>query len=365
FPVGERIGPAGQRLGGQRGIDHAASGVHRPDRLGEFLGGGVLDDETAGSGLQRTAQIPGATEGGHDQRPYPGQLPRQRAGGFDPVPTRHLNVQQAHLRLVFAGRGHHLLPAADLGHHVQVPLKLQQGRHRPAYECLVIGQQHPDRVLYHCTSTCVPPPGGEVTVNVPPAACTRSRAPRMPCPGGGASVRGTSKAGAAERERPGAAWPATGVLPGAEPPESERSEVGSTKPELSGARQAAAPGPTPSSLTTRPCGARVIVQRVAREWRTTFVIASRSTHASTRRCRGSTAPASVGTSLSMPASCSASRAFCSSSPRRVTRSPATVARISARDSRVIDWIWASSALAASGSASTSRSASWDFMVITV
>src|SRR5699024_3944538 len=240
FAVGQRVGPAGERFGGQRGVHHAASGVHRPDRLGEFFGGGVLDDETAGTGLQRAAQVPGATEGGHDQRPYLGQLPRQRAGGFDPVPTRHLDVQQAHLGAVLTRRGYHLLAAADLCHHVQVPLELQQGRHRTAYESLVIGQQHPDRVLYHCTSTCVPPPGGEVTVNVPPEASTRSRAPRMPCPGPlpvrGGSVRGTSAAGAPDRESPGAAWPAKGVLPGAEPSESERSEVEPTVSELPSSR---------------------------------------------------------------------------------------------------------------------------------
>jgi len=94
--------------------------------------------------------------------------------------------------------------------------------------------------------------------------------------------------------------------------------------------------PLPSSVTVRRFSPSSTRQHVAPLWRTTFVTASRTAQASTIRCRGSTTADS------------------SSSGRRATRSPATVARMSARDCRVSDWISASSALARSGSASTSQ-----------
>ena len=44
-----------------------------------------------------------------------------------------------------AGLGHYLVPAADLGHHLQVGLQGEQRGQRAAHQRLVIGEQQPDR----------------------------------------------------------------------------------------------------------------------------------------------------------------------------------------------------------------------------
>ena len=76
---GQRARPGGQRLGGQRGVDHPQPGVHPADGVGQLPGRGVLDDEPAGPRLQRPAQVAGPAERRDDEHPARRQRRPQRA----------------------------------------------------------------------------------------------------------------------------------------------------------------------------------------------------------------------------------------------------------------------------------------------
>src|ERR1035441_2824871 len=60
--------PGGGRARRQRRIYHTLARHDPPDRVSELFGRCVLDHESAGAGLHRAPQVPGAAERGEDER---------------------------------------------------------------------------------------------------------------------------------------------------------------------------------------------------------------------------------------------------------------------------------------------------------
>src|SRR5699024_2173851 len=284
--------------------------------------------EAARTVVERAGDIAGPSERRDDEHPHPRVRLADPPGHADPVAAGHLDVHHAHVGPVLRDGALQLVAPADLGDHLDVRLERQQRGEATADERLVIGQDDPDRRRVrhhdHRISTAVPGPvepsaasGAAVTANVAPASRARRRRPASPCP-----------------------------PDPTEPPSSPRT----------------APGPTPSSTTRTAVGVSSTVARVAPEWRTMLVPASRSVHAARSAYRAGAASGLPTISISIPADRSDSRSPASSSAGSTERNPETVCRISDRAVRVRSSMVASSRCAASGAVSTSASASWARMV---
>ena len=59
--------------------------------------------------------------------------------GRDAVDAGHLDVEQGDVGCAGARRRHDLVPALDLGDHLEVRLQGQQGGHRTADQGLILG----------------------------------------------------------------------------------------------------------------------------------------------------------------------------------------------------------------------------------
>src|SRR5438874_2150649 len=190
-----------------------------------------------------------------------------------------------------------------VGGHLDVRLQVEQQRQGAQHHALVLGQQYPDHPAPGSVTTSEnPPPEGDETDSVPPAAASRSRSPRSP-------------------------WP---------PDPSD--------------------GPTPSSLISRraprPSKRTPIEQRRALLCRITLVAPSRTAQPnSTSADAGSGVPTSV-TVTSIPASVSASRATSSSLANGRARYPGTASRTAVSSVRPRSSISAAAAAARAGSSET-------------
>src|SRR6266536_4118601 len=167
-----------QRLTGCRGPDG-------PDQVG---GIGVLEDEPAGSGLQRGEDVLVGLEGGHHHHPRTGQggVGHDRPQRLHPVQAGHPDVEQRHVRTAAAD---HLQSGAAVGRladQCQVRLPLDEYPQTHAKERLVVGQDNPDHLAPPGSGsravTVKPPPSRGPAVRLPPADSTRSRMPDRPRP---------------------------------------------------------------------------------------------------------------------------------------------------------------------------------------
>src|SRR5699024_4123730 len=105
-------------------------------------------------------------------------------GGGDAVHAGHLDVQDGDVGAGAARGLRHLVAGADLGDDLEIALEPEQGCHGPAYECLVVGEQHGrhDRSTLILVPGPVPPAMPSSNSMRPPAWPTRSRSPVSPVP---------------------------------------------------------------------------------------------------------------------------------------------------------------------------------------
>ena len=281
------LAPGDQRLGGQRGVDHPQPGVHPAHRVGELAGRGVLDDEPAGPGLHRAAQVAGPAERRHDQHPAR-RAARPAARRWRRCrPARASRRRAGRRRPVRRGRGDHLVAAAHLGHHLEVGLEVEQRGQRAAHERLVVGEQQPDRCVVTRRPAARKPPSAAPAGHRAGRAdgrSARSRSPRQPVP------------------------PPTGVRPRAR----GRRRVTSTRVRVerdAAAARAAVPHHVGDALAERP-GEQLAAARPARR---------RRRSAGRRRSRRRPAPCRARGQLA--------------GQRQLAACPPTVARTSASASR--------------------------------
>ena len=190
--------PAGERRRGQRRIDHPLAARYPADRVGQLLGGRVLDDEAERAGLHRPPQVAGPAERGQDDHPAARDLVAERGRGGQAVEARHLDVEQRDVGMLVPRGRHHLVAAPDLRHDLEVVLEFEQRGERRADQRLVVGEQHPDRHAGIVGSSTACSRSGTIgsaistrnrqpsarpeATSVPPAASTRSRSPVRPLP---------------------------------------------------------------------------------------------------------------------------------------------------------------------------------------
>ena len=202
FPVGElpqllAVGSAGCAHPGEFGdeaLGHSGgqqrvAGRDDPDRVGEFAGRGVLEQEAARSPPQRLVDVVVQVEGGQHQDlrggPEGGDLP----GGLQAVHHRHADIHQDHVRTQLRGARDRFLPVHGLADDLDVGLAVQQGGEAGPDHALVIGDHdshghgRPSRGSLVSGRTAVtrnPPSSVGAASRWPPSIVVRSRIPMMP-----------------------------------------------------------------------------------------------------------------------------------------------------------------------------------------
>jgi hypothetical protein len=101
--LGERADAVGDRRGGEPRVDDPPPGMHLADRVGQLIGGRVLQHESRGAALDGPPEVAGATERGQDQRPRPRQVEAELRARRDAVLPGHLDVEQRDVVIVGGG----------------------------------------------------------------------------------------------------------------------------------------------------------------------------------------------------------------------------------------------------------------------
>jgi hypothetical protein len=134
------------QLPGDGGRQQCLAPGDRPHSVGQFGRWRVLEQESAGSGLQRFVDVRVHVEGGDDQNLnrrfglWAGQAPRR----LDAVHKRHADVHHDHVGTHPLCGPHRHLPVFGLPDHFHVGLRGKDGDVARAYQSLVVADQHPD-----------------------------------------------------------------------------------------------------------------------------------------------------------------------------------------------------------------------------
>jgi hypothetical protein len=157
------------------------------DRLHQEVGSGVLEQEAAGSGLERAMDVLVEIEGGdhHHRERVLNLWPSELAGRRDPVQAGHPDVEQAHVGAELTGQLHRFEPVDRLTDHLDTGLRTEDHRQPGADEFLVVRDQHPDRhlavpVLGSTARTVQPRSGPGPASKEPPRSVARSFIPTNP-----------------------------------------------------------------------------------------------------------------------------------------------------------------------------------------
>ena len=184
--------PPGHRRGEQR-----VAGGHHADRVDQFGGGGVLEQEAAGAGPQRLVHVVVEVERGEHQHPRPGRAGRgaeDLAGRLQPVHDRHPHVHQDDVGLQVPRLADRVGAVSGLAYHQQARLGGEHRGEALAHHRLVVGDQAPRGHAAagraaggHAVSpsgstaeTTKPPSGAGPADSEPPSSATRSRIPVSP-----------------------------------------------------------------------------------------------------------------------------------------------------------------------------------------
>ena len=159
LPVGERAergrgrrvraGPAGEvgdEPPGYRRGEQRVAGRHHADRVDQFGGGSVLEQEAAGPGPQRLIDVVVEVEGGkhqHPRRVRAGRGAEDLAGRLQPVQHRHPHVHQDNVRVQLPRLAHRVGAISRLAHHQQARLGGKYRGEALPHHRLVVGDQAP------------------------------------------------------------------------------------------------------------------------------------------------------------------------------------------------------------------------------
>ena len=196
WPAGE----VGDQPPGHRGGEQGVAGGHHADRVHQFGGGGVLEQEAAGAGPQRLIHVVVEVEGGEHQHPRPGRAgcaAEDLAGRLQPVHDRHPHVHQNDVGQQVPRLADRVRAVGGLAHHLQARLGGEHRGEALPHHRLVVGDQAPRgpaaarrAVRGHGVSpsgstaeTTKPPSGAGPADSEPPSRATRSRIPVSPWPG--------------------------------------------------------------------------------------------------------------------------------------------------------------------------------------
>src|SRR5690606_23320652 len=281
---GQRRVARTDRLGGELGVDVAAARPYLPDDVGEHAAGHGLRDEGRDARLERPLEVPRPAVARDDDRAAAGDVGGELLGHGDPVEAGHLEGEDGDVGPVVPAGGHRLRPGGGLRDDLDVLLEPEEPGEGVADEVLVVGEEDADHGASIVSGAgCSAAARGTRArrVNVPPRASVVSVPPSVP----------------SRSERPRSPEPDDG------PP---------VAPSLTMVSWATGPS-SPSST------ARSIVHVAADECRTTFVAASRTTHARADWTRGGRVVSSPMTRVRTPAERSIERAPATSVARSAWR----------------------------------------------
>src|SRR5208282_2679045 len=170
------------------------------DRVDQFGGGGVFEQEAAGPGPQRLVHVVVEVERGEHQHPRPlraGWCAEDLAGCLQPVHDRHPHVHQDDVGLQVPGLADRVGAVSSLAHHQQAWLRGEYRGEAFAHHRLVVDDQaarghaaagrapgrHAAWPSGSTADTTKPPSGAGPADSEPPSSATRSRIPVSPWPG--------------------------------------------------------------------------------------------------------------------------------------------------------------------------------------
>ena len=194
---GRPAGEVGDQPPGHRGGEQGVAGGHHADRVYQFGGGGVLEQEAAGAGPQRLIHVVVEVEGGEHQHPRPGRagcVAEDLAGRLQAVHDRHSHVHQNDVGPQVPRQADRVRAVGGLAHHQQAGLG---GEHRgealPHHRLVVddqapgdpaaalrAGRGHGVSPTGSTAETTKPPSGAGPADSEPPSRATRSRIPVSP-----------------------------------------------------------------------------------------------------------------------------------------------------------------------------------------
>jgi cytochrome P450 len=207
FPAGQDVqrggrGGDGQRLAGEvgdqppgdrRGEQRVARGDDL-DRVDEFGGGGVLEQESAGACPQRLVHVFVEVEGGQHQYPRDNRAASGGAGkdlprGGKPVHHRHAHVHQHHVGFQPTRLAHRVGAVDGLPGDDDAGFGGEHGGEPLPHHGLIVGDQAADGPAHaidplsgRTANTTNPPSGAGPADSEPPSSSARSRIPARPCP---------------------------------------------------------------------------------------------------------------------------------------------------------------------------------------
>ena len=185
-------GEVGDQPPGHRGGEQGVTGGHDADRVDQFGGGGVLEQEAAGAGPQRLIHVVVEVERGEHQHPRPlraGRGAEDLAGGLQAVHHRHPHVHQDHVGVQVPRLADRVGAVRGLAHHHQARLGGEDRGEALPHHRLVIGDQasrsrtagrHAVTPSGSTADTTKPPPADGPAESEPPSSATRSRIPVSP-----------------------------------------------------------------------------------------------------------------------------------------------------------------------------------------
>ncbi len=137
--VGADEGPLGARVD-ERLVPHGG-----PAGLDQVAVGDGLEDVAAGSGPERLEEVLLVVVHRQDQDVQVGQSAGEFAGRLEAGHAGHGDVEDGQVHGGVPGPGDGLGPVPGLGDDRQVRFPVQDEAHSPAYEGVVVGEQHADR----------------------------------------------------------------------------------------------------------------------------------------------------------------------------------------------------------------------------
>ena len=164
-----------------RGREQSLPGGDHADAVQELGRTAVLEQETAGAGLQTLEHVRVGVVRGQDENAYPRQVVRagDRPGGLDAVHLRHPDVHEHDVRAGGAGLRHGFGAGGGFPDHRDVVLQVEQQPEAGPHQLLVVDEKHPDRSV--TAHPFVVPAGARgsraVTVKPPPVRGPASNSP--------------------------------------------------------------------------------------------------------------------------------------------------------------------------------------------
>lgn len=144
FAIGERIGAAVPGLGGEVWVDDPHAAMNAAHGVGKFGGGAVLEEVAFCSGVQRSAEVTGAGEGGEDDDSGVGEAVADFGGEGEAGHSGHFDVGDEDVGLLLRDGLERLVAVGGASADGDVGFGFKEGGERAQHHSLIFGDDYLD-----------------------------------------------------------------------------------------------------------------------------------------------------------------------------------------------------------------------------